>query len=81
MAYKKEHYQEEHPIDIHGGRFNYDGKHIPEDKYSERQIPKEDFESKRHEQRRLEELGIKLDDYFDLSQTQSSKTAETDAIP
>ena len=30
--YKKRHYDEDHPWDSHGGRFNYDGPHIEEDK-------------------------------------------------
>jgi len=29
--YKASHFDEEHPKDIHGGRFTYDGAHIDED--------------------------------------------------
>ena len=60
-AYIEHSLEEEHPKDPHGGRFTYKGAHIEEPDHE--LIP----DKAAHEQRRLEQLGISLDDLFDMS--------------
>ena len=64
-SFKLRNLDEEHPRDVHGGRFTYEGPHISE----ERDLSYDRI----HEQRRLEELGIGLDDFFDMSQMDGVK--------
>jgi len=65
---------EEHPKDMHGGRFTYGGPHIEEDE----EPAHTEFHRRLHqEQRRVEELGEDdFDSHFDLSGGLKSRQPE-----